>query len=75
MAKSRGDRPGRMAEHRGWNSPGWSDISNIALHGLEETVMELARTNKEKSLLTIVRYADDFVVMHSDRSTISRAKE
>jgi len=49
-------------------------LANIALHGLEETVMELARTNKEKSKLTIVRYADDFVVMHDDRSMIERVK-
>jgi len=49
-------------------------LANIALHGLEETVMKLALTTKEKRKLTIVRYADDFVVMHNDRSMIERAQ-
>jgi len=49
-------------------------LANIALHGLETAVMELARTKKEKEKLTVVRYADDFVVMHDDQSMIERAK-
>jgi RNA-directed DNA polymerase len=49
-------------------------LANIALHGLEEKVMELAHTKNEKRKLTVVRYADDFVVMHDDRSMIERAK-
>ncbi len=36
--------------------------------------MNLARTKKEERRLTVVRYADDFVVMHDDRSTIERAQ-
>ncbi|MBC6478309.1 MAG: group II intron reverse transcriptase/maturase [Hormoscilla sp. GM7CHS1pb] len=49
-------------------------LANIALHGLEKEVMSLAQTKKEKAKLTIVRYADDFVVMHDDRSMIEQAR-
>ncbi len=49
-------------------------LANIALHGLEKVVMSLAHTKSEKSKLTIVRYADDFVVMHDDRSMIERVQ-
>ncbi|MBC6475140.1 MAG: group II intron reverse transcriptase/maturase [Hormoscilla sp. GM102CHS1] len=49
-------------------------LANIALHGLEKEVMSLARTKREKEKLTIVRYADDFVIMHDDRSMIERAQ-
>jgi len=49
-------------------------LANIALQGLEMAVMELVRTKKEKEKLTVVRYADDLVVMHDDRSMIERAK-
>ncbi|MBC6451809.1 MAG: group II intron reverse transcriptase/maturase, partial [Hormoscilla sp. SP5CHS1] len=49
-------------------------LANVALHGLEETVMELARTKGEKKNPTVIRYADDFVVMHDDLSMIERAK-
>ena len=49
-------------------------LANIALHGLEETVMKLAHTKREKSKLTVVRYADDFVIMHDDRSMIEQAQ-
>ena len=49
-------------------------LANIALHGLENEVMRLAKTKREKENLTVVRYADDFVVIHDDRSMIERAK-
>ncbi|MBO1348732.1 MAG: group II intron reverse transcriptase/maturase [Hormoscilla sp. GUM202] len=49
-------------------------LANIALHGLEEKVMELAKGRDEKAKLTVVRYADDFVVLHDDRSMIKKAK-
>jgi RNA-directed DNA polymerase len=49
-------------------------LANIALHGLEEKVMELARGRRDKEKLTVVRYADDFVVMHDNRSMIEKAK-
>ncbi|MBO1349517.1 MAG: group II intron reverse transcriptase/maturase [Hormoscilla sp. GUM202] len=49
-------------------------LANIALHGLEEAVMELIPTKKKKEGLTVVRYADDFVVIHEDIEVIKRAK-
>jgi len=49
-------------------------LANIALHGLEEAVMKLAKTQKEKQKLTVVRYADDFVVMHEDKEKIEEAQ-
>ncbi len=36
--------------------------------------MDLAKTQREKSKLTVVRYADDFVVMHDDREKIEEAQ-
>ncbi|MBC6474122.1 MAG: hypothetical protein GDA48_16025, partial [Hormoscilla sp. GM102CHS1] len=50
-------------------------LANIALHGLEDKVMEVAQTLKEKNALTVVRYADDFVIMHKDRSKIEEARK
>lgn len=47
-------------------------LANIALHGLETEVQKL--TPKEDKI-TVVRYADDFVIMHKDRSVIEKAKE
>ncbi len=49
-------------------------LANIALHGLEEAIMKLARTQNERSNLTVVRYADDFVVIHHDREMIEKAQ-
>jgi RNA-directed DNA polymerase len=61
-------------------------LSNIALHGMEEhmkdwisTKSSFAKTNtysktaKRKSL-SIIRYADDFVIIHKDENIISEAK-
>ncbi len=49
-------------------------LANIALHGLEEAVMKLASTQREKQRLTVVRYADDFVVMHESKEMIDKAQ-
>ncbi len=49
-------------------------LANIALHGLEEAVMEIAKTHKDKRGLTVVRYADDFVVMHEEKEKIEEAQ-
>ncbi|MEG4390783.1 group II intron reverse transcriptase/maturase, partial [Microcoleus sp. N9_A2] len=63
-------------------------LANIALHGLENTLMEYARTidlknnrgmqsswlMKEKSL-SFIRYADDFVCMHKDKLVVQRCRE
>ena len=51
-------------------------LANVALHGLEEEVKSLAGNSKVKRQeLTVVRYADDFVVMHKDRKMVEKAQE
>ncbi len=49
-------------------------LANIALHGLEEAIMGLAKTQSEKKKLTVVRYADDFVVMHDNKEKIEETQ-
>lgn len=63
-------------------------LANIALHGLEELVMNLApnfdmkrkdgtqlsKRDKLKSI-TLVRYADDFVVLHEKREVIEHVRK
>ena len=63
-------------------------LANIALHGIEQMLMEYAKTiklrypngkaaswqSKVKSL-TFVRYADDFVVIHQDLKVIQRCRD
>ncbi len=62
-------------------------LANIALHGMEERLMELAKIidmkdnrgrqlgwkNKVQSL-SLIRYADDFVILHEDIKVVIRAK-
>ena len=50
-------------------------LANIALHGLEEAVMEIIPTKKQRTELTVVRYADDFVILHKDREVINQARK
>ena len=62
-------------------------LANIALHGLEELIMGLAakfdmrRTNNTQlgvrdklSSISVIRYADDFVVLHQDIEVINLCK-
>lgn len=63
-------------------------LANIALHGMEEILTESAKTmdmqrkngrqlgwqNKVNSL-KIIRYADDFVIIHKDLNVIHQCKE
>lgn len=63
-------------------------LANVALHGLENTLMEYARTIDLKnnhgnqvnwrtkvSSLSFIRYADDFVVLHKDKLVVQRCRE
>lgn len=56
-------------------------LANIALHGLEERVKQYAETLKgggkinRRNALTLIRYADDFVILHEEISVIQRCKE
>ena len=50
-------------------------LSNIALHGMEERVKQYAETlkgRKERNryALSLIRYADDFVIMHEDINVV-----
>lgn len=63
-------------------------LANIALHGLENHIKEFAETldlkyptggtmskrDKARSL-SIIRYADDFVVLHEDKTVVQRCRE
>ncbi len=49
-------------------------LANIALQGLERAVIEIAKTQREKKKLTVVRYADDFVVMHDEKKKVEEAQ-
>jgi len=50
-------------------------LANIALHGMEERVKQYAETLKGKKAknrkaLSLIRYADDFVIIHEDINVI-----
>ncbi len=55
-------------------------LANIALHGMEERIKKYAETlkgrksNNRKSL-SLVRYADDFVILHEDILVVQRCRE
>lgn len=55
-------------------------LANIALHGMEERVKQYAETlkghkqNNRKSL-SLIRYADDFVVIHENILVVQRCQE
>jgi RNA-directed DNA polymerase len=48
-------------------------LANIALHGMEKTIAEGKNTKQEKPIL--VRYADDFVILHSKKEEIEQATQ
>jgi RNA-directed DNA polymerase len=55
-------------------------LANIALHGMEERVKQYAETLKgnkrdNRYALSLIRYADDFVIMHENLSVVMRCKE
>ena len=55
-------------------------LANIALHGMEERIEEYAATwkgskvNNQKSL-SLIRYADDFVIIHERLEVVERCKQ
>jgi RNA-directed DNA polymerase len=59
-------------------------LANIALHGMEERVKQYAETlptrsgkgkRDNRSSLSLIRYADDFVILHEDITVVQRCKE
>ncbi|MDJ0519441.1 MAG: group II intron maturase-specific domain-containing protein [Trichodesmium sp. MO_231.B1] len=54
-------------------------LANIALHGMEECINHYAeslpgRKRDNKSALSLIRYADDFVILHEDIKVVLQAK-
>ena len=59
-------------------------LANIALHGMEHRINQLAETLPTRSghgkpdnrrNLTFIRYADDFVILHEDITVVQRCRE
>ena len=55
-------------------------LANIALHGMEERVKQYADTLKgnktnNRFALNLIRYADDFVIMHENLGVVMKCKE
>jgi len=63
-------------------------LANIALHGMEERIKEFADTidmqspngrqvskKDKRQSLNLIRYADDFVILHEDITVVQRCKE
>lgn len=55
-------------------------LANIALHGMEERVKQYAETlkgekAKNRQALSLIRYADDFVIIHEDLNVVKKCQE
>ncbi|NEQ84218.1 MAG: group II intron reverse transcriptase/maturase [Moorea sp. SIO2I5] len=55
-------------------------LANIALHGMEERIMQYAGKmpgNKRGNMkaLSLIRYADDFVIIHKDQKVVEECQE
>ncbi|MBP5975793.1 group II intron reverse transcriptase/maturase [Brasilonema sp. CT11] len=60
-------------------------LANIALHGMEERIKQFAETlpaktkgqgkRDKRSNLNLIRYADDFVILHEDLTVVQRCRE
>ncbi len=52
-------------------------LANIALHGLEQEITSAfpALVQKERWKPTVVRYADDLVVLHADKAVIEQVQQ
>ncbi len=56
------------------------ELANIALHGLESRVKQYAETLKggssiNRKALSLIRYADDFVILHENLNVVQQCKE
>lgn len=63
-------------------------LANIALHGMEERVKQYAETlvafspggyrlnrNQKRETISLIRYADDFVIIHEDLNVVKKCQE
>ncbi|NEO77558.1 group II intron reverse transcriptase/maturase [Moorena sp. SIO4G3] len=54
-------------------------LANIALHGMENRIKEYAETlpgnkRRNKTALSLIRYADDFVIMHKSKEVVEECQ-
>ena len=55
-------------------------LANIALHGMENRIKQYAETlegckRDNRCALSLIRYADDFVIIHEDLSVVKKCQE
>jgi RNA-directed DNA polymerase len=55
-------------------------LANIALHGMEEPIKQVADTLKgakrdNPDNLSLIRYADDFVILHKNITVVTRCQQ
>ncbi|NEQ87306.1 MAG: group II intron reverse transcriptase/maturase, partial [Moorea sp. SIO2I5] len=55
-------------------------LANIALHGMEKAIWDYANSVQRKKThykrgLTLIRYADDFVILHQDQKVVKECQE
>ncbi|NEQ85789.1 MAG: group II intron reverse transcriptase/maturase [Moorea sp. SIO2I5] len=55
-------------------------LANIALHGMEQAIWDYANSVKGKKThykkgLALIRYADDFVILHQDQKVVEECQE
>jgi len=55
-------------------------LANIALHGMENRIKQYAETLKgskrgNREALSLIRYADDFVIIHEDLNVVKKSQE
>ena len=55
-------------------------LANIALHGMEEQIKQYAETLADRKVakrqsLSLIRYGDDFVILHKDLTVVQRCRE
>jgi RNA-directed DNA polymerase len=55
-------------------------LANIALHGMEERIKQYAetlegKTRDNRQALSLIRYADDFVIIHEDLNVVEKCQE
>jgi len=54
-------------------------LANIALHGMEERIKQVAdtlpgRKKENRKALSLIRYADDFVILHEDITVVQKCQ-
>jgi RNA-directed DNA polymerase len=50
-------------------------LANVALHGMEKIAKEGYKENRSVEKPILVRYADDFVILYSDKAELQKAAE